>query len=174
MTMGANTAGNMMLASGATVTVATVDIGAMTGETVFTVDVERYHPDLHGAWGDINGTGFVIGAVARITTTMAETSYFQLSVLMDHLGASSDANSRWYGSGTLGQLASTDYQEIIATGMSTCGNKSVVITMPYAYVSSAVNVTLSDSEISEYEVEFTGSFDAAHPAVLPSRITIEI
>jgi len=174
MTMGANTAGNMMLASGATVTVATTDIGAMTGETVFTIDVERYHPDLHGSWGEINGTGFIVGAVARLTTTMAETSYFQLSVLMDHLGVGSDASSRWYGSGALGQLASTDYQSVVATGMETCNNKSVIITIPYAYVSSAVNVTLSDSEISEYEVEFVGAYDPVDPDRLPARIAIEI
>jgi len=148
MTVATTTPNNMMLASGATVTVALTDIGAMIGETTYTVEIDRYHPELHGVMGDLKQTGFVTRAVPVLTTTMAETSYFQLSVLMDHLGSGSDANSRWYGSGTLGQLASTDYQAVVATGMETCGNKSVKITLDYAYVSSAVNVTLSDDEIT--------------------------
>jgi len=169
-----NVAGNMLLASGATVTVGGTDVGAMMGETTFTVDVEHYHPDLYGAWGDVDGTGFVIGAVARVTTTMAETSYFQLSVLMDHLGQSSDANSRWYGSGALGQLASSDYQEVIVTGMETCGGSSVTITIPYAYVDSGVNVTLSDDSITMFEVEFVSAYDPVHPSRLPARVAIEV
>jgi len=121
MTVGTSTANNMMLAALATVSVGGTDIGAMVGETTFTIDIERYHPDLHGVWGDLVGTGFVTRAVPRLTTTMAETSYFQLTVLMDHLGISSDASTDTYGSGTLGQLAAADYQEIIANGMETCG-----------------------------------------------------
>jgi len=174
MTINASTANNMMLAAGATVTVALTDIGAMEGETTYSIDVERYFPELHGTLGEVKGTGFIVGAVAKITTTMAETSYFQLSVLMDSLGVGSDVASRWYGSGTLGQMVAGDYQSIVVTGMETCGNKSVVITLPYAYVSSSVNVTLSDDAITTYEVEFTGTYDPADPDRLPSRITIEI
>jgi len=174
MTVGTSTANNMMLAALATVSVGGTDIGAMVGETTYTIDIERYHPDLHGVWGDLVGTGFVTRAVPRLTTTMAETSYFQLTVLMDHLGISSDASTDTYGSGTLGQLAAADYQEIIASGMETCGNKSVTIKIDNAYVSSAVNVTLSDDEITTYEVEFTGAYDASYPSKLPSAITIEI
>ena len=169
-----NAAGNMLLASGATVSVGGTDVGAMMGETTFTIDVERYHPDLHGVSGELEATGFVTAAVAHLVTTMTETSYFQLSVLMDHLGASSDANSKWYGSGALGQLATSDYQEVICHGMATCGNNSVTITVPYARVDSAVNVTLSDDNITAFEVEFVGAYDPAHPTRLPARIAIEI
>ena len=174
MALTTNVAGNMLLASGATVSVGGTDVGAMMGETTFTIEIERYHPELHGVMGELEGTGFVTKAVPKLTVTMAETSYFQLSVMMDHLGASSDANSRWYGSGTLGQLAASDYTEVICHGMETCGGNSVTITIPYAYVSSAVNVTLSSDEISTYEVEFAGTYDPAHPSRLPARIAIEI
>ena len=174
MSMTANTSGNLMLAAGATVTIGGTDVGAMEGETSFTVDVERIFPDLFGAKGELKGTGFIIGAVAKVTTTMAETSYFQMSVLMDQLGSGSDVNSRWYGSGALGQLVSGDYQEIIVHGMSTCGGNSIRIILPYAYVSHAVNVTLVDDAISTYEVEFTGSYDPVVPGRLPARVIIEL
>ena len=174
MTVATTTANNMMLASGATVSVGGTDVGAMMGETTFTIEIERYHPELHGVMGELEGTGFVTKAVPKLTVTMAETSYFQLSVMMDHLGASSDASSRWYGSGTLGQLASTDYQTIICSGMETCGNKSIRITIHNAYVSSAVNVSLSDDEVTTMEVEFTGTYSAGFPLVLPAKVEIEI
>ena len=174
MTVSIGTPPHLLLASGATVSIGGTDVGAMMGETVFTIDIDRYHPDLYGSRGDIKGAGFVTGAVARLTMTMAETSYFQLSILMDHLGSSSDANSRWYGSGSLGQLAASDYQEVICSGSETCGGNSVTITIPYAYVSSAVNVTLSSDEISTYEIELTGAYDPAHPRRFPTRIAIEV
>ena len=173
MTVGTGTANNMMLAAGATLTVGGTDVGAMMGETVFTVEVERYHPELHGVKGELEGTGFVIRATPKMTVTMAETSYFQLSVLMDQLGSGSNATSRWYGSGTLGQLAAADYQAIIATGMSTCGSKSVKITLDQAYVSGSVSISLSDSEITSYEVEFTGTYNT-NIASFPASVTIEI
>ena len=174
MTVATTTANNMMLASGATVSVGGTDVGAMMGETTFTIDIERYHPDLHGVMGELEATGFVTRAIPKLTVTMAETSYFQLSVLMDHLGASSDASSRWYGSGTLGQLATSDYQTVICSGMSTCGDKKIEITMENAYVSSAVNVSLSDDEVSSYEIEFTSTYSAAFPTTLPCKIAIAI
>jgi len=53
-------------------------------------------------------------------------------------------------------------------------NKSVSIKIDNAYVSSAVNVTLSDDEITTFEVEFTGAYDASYPSTLPAGIEIEI
>lgn len=173
MSVRAATAGNMMLAAGATLSVAGTDVGAMMGETTFSIDVERYHPELHGVKGDLEGTGFIITAVPKLAVTMAETSYFQMSVLMDQLGSSSDANSAWYGSGTLGQLAAGDYQTIIASGMSTCGNKSVKITLDQAYVSGPVNIVLSDNEITVYEVEFTGAYNT-DSTTFPASVAIEL
>jgi hypothetical protein len=173
MPITAGTPNNMMLAAGADVKVGGTTVGATIGESTFTIDLERYFPPLYGARGEVMNTGYVIRATPKLSTVMAETAQFQIATLFGGLGSGSDATSSWYGSGSLGQMASGDYQDVTIEGLETCGNKSVKIYLYNAYVSSSVDITLSDSEITSYALEFTATYDPANYAVLPCKIEIE-
>jgi len=171
--MSSKTLTDLIIAPGAYVTVATVDMGALVETIEVNVSMERYFPDLYGAKGNIKGTGHINRAICQVTFRMAEWEYAKFVTIWNQIGTSTDANSEKVGDGTLGKIADADYAAVVILGFTLHDDKPVQVELDNAFLANDPSFSLSDREDSFIEVTMESAYLVTAPTTAPFNIQMD-
>ena len=169
----AKTATDMMLASGAYVTIDAVDMGALSGTIDWVVETEYYTPVLYGAKGPVVGTIHIVQAVPKITFRMQEWEYAKFQEIWENFATATCANSEKIGDGVLGLIATAEYHAVQILGATLYDTNVVQIDLDDAYISNSPGSSFNDRENAIIEVELTGTYLTTAVTTLPFSVQID-
>ena len=164
---------NRLLFGAGTLSVGGTSVGATTGETAFSVEVEYYFPQLNGAAGKVAGTGWVVSERASLKVTVSEFTMFNIGAGLPGLNWSSTASSEATVASSVGCIASAEYVTVIWTGQD-CDGDNVTLTLNNAIMTENLSISFTDSEEAKFDLTFEATYGTADPDARPWTLAIDL
>ena len=164
---------NRLLFGAGALSVGGTSVGATTGEVAFTVERDLYFPELNGAAGKVQGTGWVVSERATLKVTVSEFTMFNLGAALPGLQWSSNATSEATVASSVGCIDSTEYVAVVWTGQD-CDGDNVTLTLNQAIMTENLDVSFSNSEEAKFDLTFEATYTTADPDARPWTLVIEI
>ena len=168
----ATTPGRLLFGAG-TLSVGGTSVGATTGETAFSVERDLYFPELNGAAGKVQGTGWVVSERAILKVTVSEFTMFNIGAALPGLSWSSDASSETTLASSVGCIDSTEYVAIVWTGQD-CEGDNVTLTLTQAIMTENLSVSFTDGEEAKFDLTFEAVYTTSDPDARPWTLVIQI
>lgn len=158
MALTSNTAERLLL-DGGTITVDTVDLGALSADAAvsFTLEREYYAPNFVGKRGDVKGTVYIIREVPTLAVELTEWQLTSVQYAIPGASFGSDASSEVISPPTgTGRIAATQYiDEVKWTGTKSDGF-DISVSLYNALMRENFEVEFTDEEEARYPVSFVG------------------
>jgi len=172
----ANTPARLVFRTGS-LTVNTVNLGALEGDVVFRIRKEDYIPELAGAAGEVKGTRHRMVEEAFLEVTMSELTLSALARAIVGVNVSSNASSEVLGSSddcsdVVGCISDTEYVTVVFKGQH-CLGYDVIITLYNAIVDGDFEGTFRDKAHFSFPVVFKATYDPVDPDMRPWVIVRE-
>ena len=166
----ATTPGNLFYRTGQ-ITVNAVNLGALTGNTVFRIGKEDFIPDLAGAAGEVTGTRYRMAENATLQVTFTEWQLAALARAIAGVDVSSNASSEVIGSSddssdAVGCISATEYVTVVFTGEQ-CDGLRRTIHLWNAIADGDFEGTFDDKGMFTFGVTFKATYDPADPDMRP-------
>jgi hypothetical protein len=168
----ATTADRLLFGAG-TLTVDSTSVGATTGELTFSVESDVYFPQLNGAAGKVQGTGWKVTETAKISCTVTEFTMRNIANALPGLYWGSSTSSETTLASSVGCIDSTEYVSVVYAGQN-CKGYDVTLTLSQAIMTENLDVTFKDDGEAQFGLTFEAVYTLADPDARPWSLVIDI